>query len=90
MLLVDYQSCHWRVSICLLSELNRRLLSLNHLLTEHKRATENGDVNNYVAKHYIYRRNIKSIDWDCATRVLRILQTTTNDLLYTAGSVHVT
>ena len=34
-------------------------------LTEHKRATTNGDVNNHIAEHHL--RTKLQIDWDSAT-----------------------
>ena len=54
--------------------------NLSTRLTEHKRATRNGDVNNHIAEHHaIYRRNIKSTG--TLRHVLPILQTTINDSL---------
>ena len=34
-------------------------------LTEHKRATKNGDVNNHIAEHHLQTKH--QIDWDSAT-----------------------
>ena len=34
-------------------------------LTEHKRATRNGDVNNHIAEHHLKTKH--QIDWDSAT-----------------------
>ena len=38
--------------------------NLNVRLTEHKRATRNGDVNNHIAEHHLQTNH--SIDWDSA------------------------
>ena len=51
-------------------------------LTENKRATRNGDANNHIAEHHLQTKH--QIDWDsttCITTLLRILQTTINDVL---------
>ena len=34
-------------------------------LTEHKRATKNGDVNNHITEHLLHTK--RQIDWDSAT-----------------------
>ena len=34
-------------------------------LTEHKRTTRNGDINNHIAEHYLQTKH--QIDWDSAT-----------------------
>ena len=47
-------------------------------LTERKRATRNGDVNNYIADHHLQTKH--QIDWDSAT-CIRYSQTTINDPL---------
>ena len=39
--------------------------NLSTRLTEHKRATRNGDVNNHIAKHHLKTKH--QIDWDSAT-----------------------
>ena len=39
--------------------------NLSTRLTEHKRATKNGDVNNHIAEHHL--RTKHQIDWDSAT-----------------------
>ena len=56
--------------------------NLSTQLTEHKRATRNGDINNHIAEHHLQTKH--QIDWDSATR---ILQTTINVLLWKAGSL---
>ena len=38
--------------------------NLNIRLTEHKRATKNGDVSNYIAEHHLHTNH--RIDWDSA------------------------
>ena len=38
--------------------------NLNIRLTEHKRATKNGDVNNHIAEHHLHTNH--KIDWDSA------------------------
>ena len=38
--------------------------NLNVRLTEHKRATKNGDVNNHIAEHHLHTNH--RIDWDSA------------------------
>ena len=38
--------------------------NLSTRLTEHKRATRNGDVNNHIAEHYLQTKH--QIDWDSA------------------------
>ena len=39
--------------------------NLSKRLTEHKRATNNGDVNNHIAEHHLKTKH--QIDWDSAT-----------------------
>ena len=39
--------------------------NLSTRLTEHKRATRNGDVNNHIAEHHLQTKH--RIDWDSAT-----------------------
>ena len=39
--------------------------NLSRRLTEHKRATRNGDVNNHIAEHHLKTKH--QIDWDSAT-----------------------
>ena len=41
--------------------------NLSTRLTEHKRATRNGDVNNHIAEHHLQTKH--QIDCDCATRI---------------------
>ena len=38
------------------------------LLTEHKRATRNGDVNNHITEHHLQTKH--QIDWDSATSIM--------------------
>ena len=38
--------------------------NLNIRLTEHKRATNNGDVNNHIAEHHLHTNH--RLDWDSA------------------------
>ena len=55
---------------------------IRNQLTEPKRATRNGDVNNHIAEHHLLTKH--QIHWDsttCITTLLRILQTTINDFL---------
>ena len=37
-------------------------------LTEHKRATRNGDVNHHIAEHHLQTKH--QIDWDSATCIM--------------------
>ena len=39
--------------------------NLSTRLTEHKRATRNGDVNNHIAEHHLKTKH--HVDWDSAT-----------------------
>ena len=39
--------------------------NLSRRLTEHKRATKNGDVNNHIGEHHLKTKH--QIDWDSAT-----------------------
>ena len=52
--------------------------NLSTRLTEHKRATRNGDVNNHIADHHLQTKH--QIDWDSAT-CITYSQTTINDPL---------
>ena len=52
--------------------------NLNTRLTEHKRATRNGDIKNNIAEHHFWR-NSKSTG--TLQHALHILQTTINDSL---------
>ena len=45
---------HWR----------NRQKAISTRLTEHKRATKNGDVNNHIAEHHLKTKH--QIDWDSA------------------------
>ena len=42
--------------------------NLSTRLTEHKRATRNGDVNNHIAEHHLQTKH--QIDWDSATCIM--------------------
>ena len=53
-----------------------RNLNLSTRLTEHKRATGNGDVNNHIAEYHLQTKH--QIYWDSATDI-RILHTTVID-----------
>ena len=50
--------------------------NLSTRLTEHKRATRNGDVNNHIAEHYLQTKH--QIDWDCEMyhKFYRLVSTT--------------
>ena len=52
--------------------------NLSPQLTERKRATGNGDVNNYIAEHYLQTKH--QIDWD-STTCITYSQTTINERL---------
>ena len=52
--------------------------TLSTQLTERKRATRNGDVNNHIADHHLQTKH--QIDWDSAT-CITYSQTTINDPL---------
>ena len=41
-------------------------INLNIRLTEYKRVTRNGDINNHIAEHHLH--TIYRIDWDCYKR----------------------
>ena len=56
--------------------------NLSTRLTERKRATRNGDVNNYIADHHLQTKH--QIDWDSAT-CITYSQTTINDSLQKSG-----
>ena len=53
--------------LCLSYALNdrKKKRNLSTRLTEHKRATRNGDVNNHIAEHHLQTKH--QIDWDSAT-----------------------
>ena len=51
--------------------------NLNTRLTEHKRATRNGDLSNNIAEHHLQTNH--RIDWDSAECVIYTVLTTTND-----------
>ena len=52
-------------------------------MTEHKRATTNGDIKNYIAQQQFQTNH--RIDWHSAISVLRTVQITINDSLWKAG-----
>ena len=52
---------------CQVSYIGETGRNLSTRLTEHKRATRNGDVNNHIAEHHLKTKH--QIDWDCATCV---------------------
>ena len=55
--------------------------NLTTRLTERKRATRNGDVNNYVGDHHLQTKHqTDQIDWDSAT-CITYSQTTINEPL---------
>ena len=58
----------WSSGICIVlmaSYIGETGRNLSTRLTEHKRATKNGDVNNYIAEHHLKTK--RQIDWDSAT-----------------------
>ena len=64
--------------------------NLNVRLTEHKRATRNGDINNHIAEHHLKTNH--RIDWDSAECVTystlmsnTTVRTTINESLWKAG-----
>ena len=63
----DRQGAVYKIKCCdcqasYISETGR---NLNTRLTEHKRATRNGDVNNHIVEHHLQTKH--QIDWDSAT-----------------------
>ena len=50
---------------CQASYIGETSRNLSTRLTEHKRATRNGDVNNHIAEHHLKTKH--QIDWDSAT-----------------------
>ena len=56
--------------------------NLTTRLTEHKRATKKGNLNNNIAEHHLKTND--AIDWDSAT-CLPTVPTTTNELHSKAG-----
>ena len=66
----DRQGAEYKIKCCdcqatYVSETDR---NLNTRLTEHKRATRNGDLNNNIAEHHLQTNH--RIDWDCAECVI--------------------
>ena len=69
---VMFISCCWQPMTALLLGLVSTKINdcietgrnLNTRLTEHKRATRNGDLNNNIAEHHLQTNHI--IDWDSA------------------------
>ena len=64
----DRQGAVYKIKCCdcqasYIGETRGRNLSTR--LTEHKRATKNGDVNNHIAEHHLQTKH--RIDWDSAT-----------------------
>ena len=53
-----------KCSDCQASDIGRTGKNINTRLTEHKRATRNGDVNNHISEHH--RLTNHKIDWDSA------------------------
>ena len=56
--------CKIECSDCQTSYIGETGRNLNTRLTEHKRATRNGDVNNHISEHH--RQTNHRIDWDSA------------------------
>ena len=44
-----------------------KLANLSTRLTEHKRTTRNGDINNHIAEHHLKTKH--QTDWDSATYI---------------------
>ena len=65
----DRQGAVYKIKCCdcQASHLGENGRNLSTRLTEHKRATRNGDVNNHIAEHYLKTKY--QIDWDSATCV---------------------
>ena len=61
-------SCYCRQSVkccdCQATYIGETGRNLNVRLTEHKRATRNGDINNHIAEHHLKTNH--RIDWDSA------------------------
>ena len=58
----------WSYGICIVlmaSYIGETGRNLSTRLTESKRATKNGDVNNHIAEHHLKTK--RPIDWDSAT-----------------------
>ena len=57
--------CKIKCCDCQASYIGETCRNLNTRLTEHKRATRNGDVNNHIAEHHLQTKH--QVDWDSAT-----------------------
>ena len=64
---VDRQGAVYKIECCdcQASYIGETGRNLSMRLTEHKRATNNGDVNNHIAEHHL--QMIHQIDWEFAT-----------------------
>ena len=64
---VDRQGAVYKIECCdcQASYIGETSRNLSTRLTEHKRATRNGDVNNHIAEHHLKTKH--QIDWDSAT-----------------------
>ena len=62
----DRQGAVYKIKCCdcQASYIGKTGRNLNIWLTEHKRATKNGDVNNHIAEHHLHTNH--RIDWDSA------------------------
>ena len=65
--LEDRQGAVYKIKCCncQASYIGETGRNLSTRLTEHKRATRNGDVNNHIAEHHLQTKH--QIDWDSAT-----------------------
>ena len=65
--LEDRQGAVYKIKCCdcQASYIGKTGRNLSTRLTEHKRATRNGDVNNHIAEHHLKTKH--QIDWDSAT-----------------------
>ena len=63
----DRQGAVYKIKCCdcQASYIGETARNLSTRLTEHKRATKNGSVNNHIAKHHLKTKH--QIDWDSAT-----------------------
>ena len=59
---------HW--SDCQATYIGETSRNLTTLLTEHKRATKKGDLNNNIAEHHL--KTSHAIDWDSATCLINL------------------
>ena len=72
-----------KCSDCQASYIGETGIDLNTRLTEHKRATRNGDANNHIAVH----QQLANRNWDSAQRLTYNLLTIFNDWLWKAGTL---